>query len=121
MKGSEEYVINQIIAENYEKLAMAIVKQAADDLRTEILRAQNLIKKRKRPAPSALLRIKRLEEFFDSDWYKILCSMDGPYIVKKIEEELEWDYEADTVDIERMRSSIFAAEYDEEFLESLSL
>lgn len=100
MKGSEEYAVNQIIAENYKRLAMAIVKQAADDLRTEILGAQNLIKKRKRLVPSALLRIKRLEEFFDSDWYKILCSMDGPYIVRKIEEELGWDHKADTADIE---------------------
>ena len=55
----------------YEELANAIVLQAVKDYRMA-----------KSPG-----EIKKLEEFFLSDWYKVLTSLDGTMLIRKLKEE----------------------------------
>ena len=61
--------------EPYQKLADAIVAVAADDYRTA-LRSNN----RK-------LR-NSLEDFFRSEWYKILTTIDGELIMSRLQREM---------------------------------
>ena len=67
---------------NYETLANAIVVQAAKDYRA----ARR--KLRKDPYNTkALHTVRDVEEFFRSDWFKVLTLMDGGTILKLLEEE----------------------------------
>ena len=63
----------------YEKLANAIVVQAANDYRA----ALRLAKKN----PSAEQDVKKLERFFRSQWYSVLTGVDPEYLMEKLREE----------------------------------
>ena len=72
------------LAENpYEKLANAIVLQAVSDYR----RALRKVKKNpnNREAIDGALQI---EMFFRSEWYQVLTSVDGEYLIEKLREEV---------------------------------
>lgn len=63
-------------------LANAIVKQAADDYRN----ARRLLIRMPDACP-AKERIQDVERFFQSEWYQLLTSVDGEYLLKRLEEE----------------------------------
>lgn len=66
----------------YEKLANAIVVQAANDYMT------NLRKKKRNPgSASAEHDIRECERFFCSDWYQVLTSVDGAYLMDRLRKE----------------------------------
>ena len=66
----------------YEKLADAIVVQAAKDYMT------NLRKKQRNPgSASSEHDIKESQRFFRSDWYQILTSVDGEYLMGRLRKE----------------------------------
>ena len=65
--------------DEYEKLAMAIVKQAAMDYKKvlSILRYDPHDKK-------ALIERESLERFFRSRWFSILCNLDGEELMQMV-------------------------------------
>ncbi len=66
----------------YEKLANAIIIQASKDYMT------NLRKKKRNPgSASAEHDIKECERFFRSDWYQVLTSVDGEYLMDRLRKE----------------------------------
>ena len=67
-----------------QNLANAIIIRACDDYR-------DALKKLKRnPRHKESLKTKtEVEEFFRSDWYEILTSLDGEMLMKKLREEVE--------------------------------
>lgn len=67
----------------YEKLAAAIVRQAATDYRVALRKIKAHPKNR--DAMDAALRI---EGFFRSGWYSELTSVDGEYLIRKLREEV---------------------------------
>ena len=67
----------------YNELANAIIEQAANDFRA----AQR--KLRKDPYNiNARRTAQETEEFFCSDWFKVLTAVNGPEILKHLKEEL---------------------------------
>lgn len=69
----------------YEKLANAIIVQASKDYMT------NLRKKKRNPgSASAEHDIKECERFFCSDWYQVLTSVDGEYLMGRLRKEALW-------------------------------
>ena len=107
MKGSEEWVIQKQIAENYGELAMAIVEQAAKDLKRYIRVAQRAMSHDGQPAPVTLWRILKLKQFFVSDWYKTLCSLDGEVIIEGIEREMGWSYDPSEEEIQSLEAKSY--------------
>ena len=67
----------------YEKLANAIVIQAAKDYRAA---ARKL--KRNPRNHLAQAEIDSIERFFRSDWYKCLTEIDGEMLIRKLKEEV---------------------------------
>ena len=66
----------------YEKLANAIIVQASKDYMT------NLRKKKRNPgSASAEHDIRECERFFRSDWYQVLTSVDGEYLMNRLRKE----------------------------------
>ena len=66
----------------YEKLANAIVIQAAKDYRT----AERKLKRNPRNQ-LAKAEADSIERFFRSDWYKCLTEVDGEMVLRKLREE----------------------------------
>mgnify|MGYP001002782239 FL=1 len=66
----------------YEKLANAIIIQAAKDYRNT---RKKLKKNRKNE--EAKLMVEDLERFFRSDYFAALTDLDGPALLTKLEEE----------------------------------
>ena len=66
----------------YEKLANAIIVQASKDYMA------NLRKKKRNPGSvSAEHDIRECERFFRSDWYHVLTSIDGEYLMGRLRKE----------------------------------
>ena len=77
--------VNKNVKSNYEcykELSCAIVKQAAEDY----LEAKKQFYLGDR---SASYKIASIRRFFRSEWYSILCSIDGEYMIKALDEEHE--------------------------------
>lgn len=66
----------------YEKLANAIVIQAAKDYRT----AERKLKRNPRNQ-LAKAEADSIDRFFRSDWYKCLTEVDGEMVLRKLREE----------------------------------
>jgi len=67
----------------YERLANAIILQAVKDYRLA------LKKLNKHPQSSKVLYIKKeVEQFFRSDWYASLTTVDPDMIIRKLKEEV---------------------------------
>lgn len=66
----------------YENLANAIVLQAVKDYRDALKRL-----KKKPGNQSAMSDAMECERFFRSNWYKVLTSVDGEYLINKLREE----------------------------------
>lgn len=72
--------------DGYQRLANAIIEQAAKDYRNDsyILRTKAPKSKVYKKAVSDL---KRIEQFFRSDWFKELTNIDGEWLLGKLQEE----------------------------------
>lgn len=66
----------------FEMLANAIVKQAADDYRNA---RKALLRKPDACQPKE--HIRDVKKFFRSGWYQLLTSVDGEYLLRRLEEE----------------------------------
>ena len=75
---------NKNLAEDsYERLANAIILQAVTDYRTA------LKKIRKNPGNrDAIDEALRIERFFRSGWYSQLTSVDGEYLIRRLQNEV---------------------------------
>ena len=72
------------LAENpYEKLANAIILQAVSDYRA------TLKKVKKNPQNcDAIDEALQIEKFFRSEWYQVLTSVDGEYLIDRLRKEV---------------------------------
>lgn len=66
----------------YQELANAIVVMAAKDYR-HALRIQH----RNSDSQAARIKIDEIEQFFRSEWYRLLTDVDGEMLIKKLREE----------------------------------
>ena len=62
----------------YEKLANAIIIQAAKDYRTALRKLRNHL---------AQAEAESIDRFFRSGWYKCLTDVDGEMVIRKLREE----------------------------------
>ena len=70
----------------YEALAEAVILQGVSDYR------RALRKQKKDPGNvSAKIPIEEAEQFFRSDWYRILTTVDGETLIKQLREEVTYD------------------------------
>lgn len=67
--------------EAYENLANAIIKLAADDYKSALIRL-----KRNPESESAKQDAKRQEKFFYSEWFEVLTDLDPSYLIRKMKE-----------------------------------
>ena len=74
--------------DNYRDLASAIVVQAAKDYRKALKRLCKIS-----DSVGTISEIKKLEEFFQSDYYKLLTSLDGELLIERLKQELEDELE----------------------------
>ena len=75
---------NKNLAEDpYERLANAIVIQAADDYRIALKKIKAYPKNKE-----AISEALELERFFRSGWYSQLTSVDGEYLIRRLKEEI---------------------------------
>ena len=72
------------LAENpYEKLANAIVLQAVSDYRAALKKVKKNPKNR-----DAIDEALQIEKFFRSEWYQVLTSVDGEYLIDRLQKEV---------------------------------
>ena len=67
----------------YERLANAIILQAVSDYRIALKKVK--ANARNKDAVDEALQI---EKFFRSGWYGVLTSVDGDYLIKRLQEEI---------------------------------
>lgn len=67
-----------------ERLAEAIVKQAADDYKMAQIQSR-----RPKQRYVALARMRECERFFRSDWFRALTGLDGEAILQQLRREGE--------------------------------
>lgn len=67
----------------YERLANAIVLQAADDYRKALKTVKRNLHNR-----GAIDEALQIERFFRSNWYSTLTSVDGEYLIRKLQDEI---------------------------------
>ena len=72
--------------DGYERLANAIIIQAAKDYRAarKKLRRTRLSKEARYKAEA---EVQSVERFFRSDWFSCLSELDGEFILRKLQEE----------------------------------
>ena len=68
----------------YENLANAIVLQAVKDWRESVRK----LKRNQKNTDAAMMK-KECEEFFLSDWFSQLTDMDGRYLLRRLNEEVQ--------------------------------
>lgn len=69
--------------EPYERLANAIILQAASDYR------RDLKKLKKNPQNRDVMNeALRIEKFFRSSWYQVLTTVDGEFLIQKLRKEI---------------------------------
>ncbi|MCR4892996.1 MAG: hypothetical protein K5989_12545 [Lachnospiraceae bacterium] len=67
----------------YQELANAIIKQAADDYRKE------LMKLKKNPSDNdSRAKAAKIEDFFRSKWYSVLTSLDGESLIGMLKDQV---------------------------------
>lgn len=75
---------NKNLAEDpYERLANAIILQTVTDYRVALKKIK--ANPRNKDAINEALQI---EKFFRSGWYSVLTSVDGEYLIKRLQEEI---------------------------------
>lgn len=69
--------------EPYERLANAIILQAASDYR------RDLKKLKKNPQNRDVMNeVLQIEKFFRSPWYQVLTTVDGEFLIQKLRKEI---------------------------------
>lgn len=69
--------------EPYERLANAIVLQAASDYK------RDLKKLKKNPQNRDVMNnALQIENFFRSPWYQVLTTVDGEFLIQKLQKEM---------------------------------
>ena len=76
--------------EPYERLAQAIVVQAAKDY-VSSMKGLNRYKKGSNKALAAEKMLDETNRFFHSGWFSMLCDLDGDKIVKMLRKETGYD------------------------------
>ena len=67
----------------YERLANAIILQAASDYR------RDLKKLKKNPQNRDILNeVLQIEKFFRSPWYQVLTTVDGEFLIQQLRKEI---------------------------------
>ena len=67
----------------YERLANAIILQAASDYR------RDLKKLKKNPQNRDVMNeVLQIEKFFRSPWYQVLTTVDGEFLIQKLRKEI---------------------------------
>ena len=79
--------------EAYEKLAAAIVVQAAKDYKAALRQEA-----RGKVTPSTQGTIIECERFFKSQWFEALSDLDGPVLMERIKKLALADFEGDEED-----------------------
>lgn len=75
---------NKNLAEDpYERLANAIILQTVTDYRAALKRV-----KRNPGNRMAIDEALQIEKFFRSGWYQALTSVDGEYLIRKLQDEI---------------------------------
>ena len=76
--------VNKNLAENpYERLANAVILQAVTDYRVALKKIKTYpINK------DAVSEALSIERFFRSGWYSMLTSVDGEYMIRKLQGEI---------------------------------
>ncbi len=72
-----------LAADPYERLTNAIILQAATDYRVALKKIKARPKNRE-----AIDEALRIERFFRSDWYQALTSVDGEYLIERLQDEV---------------------------------
>ena len=67
----------------YERLANAIILQAVSDYRTALKKIKAHPKNRQ-----AIDEALEIERFFRSGWYQQLTSVDGEYLIRRLQDEV---------------------------------
>ena len=68
----------------YENLSNAIILMAVKDYRSALKK----LKKRPNYEPAKIMK-SEVERFFRSDWYRELTSVDGEYLISKLQAEVD--------------------------------
>lgn len=71
-----------LAADPYERLANAIILQAAEDYRRAVKKARRDPGNR-----DAASDVFLAEQFFRSGWYGVLTTVDGEFLIRKLREE----------------------------------
>lgn len=87
MESKGEHEVSMLIAENYDNLAKAIVKHAVIEYREALRRLKYRLEttglqdlKEQCYSP----KVVEIEQFLQSDWFKILCNIDGQAVIEEM-------------------------------------
>lgn len=77
-------MVGKNLAEDpYEHLANAIILSAVSDYRATLKRV-----KRNQGSKTAMDEVLRIEKFFRSPWYQQLASVDGEFLIRRLQDEI---------------------------------
>ena len=77
-------MVGRNLAEDpYEHLANAIILSAVSDYRAALKRV-----KRNQGSKTAMDEVLRIEKFFRSPWYQQLTSVDGEFLIRRLQDEI---------------------------------
>lgn len=77
-------MVGKNLAEDpYEHLANAIILSAVSDYRAALKRV-----KRNQGSKTAMDEVLRIEKFFRSPWYQRLTSVDGEFLIRRLQDEI---------------------------------
>ena len=99
-KGKRDIVVDNA---SYEDIANAIVLQACKDYKGAYKRYLRRYGRVDRTDP----QLAELEQFFRSDWYRTLTSVDGEYLMKRIQYEVSLELKSATYPRRNMCSAKF--------------
>lgn len=74
---------NNLAEDSYERLVNAIILQAVSDYRVALKKIKAHPKNRQ-----AIDEALEIERFFRSDWYQQLTSVDGEYLIRRLQDEV---------------------------------
>ena len=84
VKKKKSKTVGEVTNAVYEDLANAIVLQACKDYKSAYKHYLRRYGRADRTDP----QLAELEKFFRSDWYKTLTSVDGEYLMKRLQNEV---------------------------------
>lgn len=94
--------VDSVELKHYEALAHAIIVQAVIDYKA----ARRILLKH----PEDLLaqaEIKKIKRFFHSRYYRTLTNVDGDYLIKKIEADIEAETDTEKIRAYRSKGRVF--------------